>query len=137
LLFLHLQRLQDLAKFRGASPQQILEACEHALNIQESEDPEFDVSGAQSITNLLSKLVRDLSYAWAYFPSCLSLYFPVFTLISIDYDTESLFKLFSAEHLQGGYPFSKADCGRLARSARHLGWQKEVSVRSLTETVNQ
>lgn len=33
-----------------------------------------------------------------------------------------------AEHLQGGYHLSKADCWRFARSARHLSWQKEVSL---------
>jgi hypothetical protein len=49
--------VQELFKPRGTSPQQILDACEDAINIQDSGDLELDAAGAQIISDLLAKLV--------------------------------------------------------------------------------
>jgi hypothetical protein len=55
-----LQRVQELFKARGATPERILDSCEYALLLQAAGDLSFDVSGARIISDLLAKLVSCL-----------------------------------------------------------------------------
>jgi hypothetical protein len=82
LLFLTLQRVQELFSARGASPQQLLESSEYALQVQEAGDLDFDISGAQTIISMLSKLVR---------PKSLQFYFsPLFHFYCIDCTSDNV-----------------------------------------------